>query len=525
MASYYCDLTLSLDGAGTSGDPWQWSQAINTLNCGAGDIVNIRGSRTAATTSSVVSQANGASGNLLTYQQWSGESQATFQKYTINGTGDAYFNFSDILFDGGIGTVAVTVFELQHVGGGEVNFPDCTFYGFRSSLFSGGDFYPYYIGASPTYYENIYSISIRYCFGLTLTMEDCTFLHGWRAIRINEIRTSSLLFNRCSFDRIGEDALNIFGADNVTARNCTFGETYPISALYASWFWPGTETGTWTGHEGETITQDNTNDSSIFVGMDGGRIYTIADDINNIPVRTDTNIWRLDSDPTNIYFTPSGAGDNAHNDSLSVEGVCDNLLFEKSYYYSTVDAETGATDYGQAVKFRDPDLTNVIFQNNIIDKWDAGAYAILCESGTSVSIINNIIIAVSNPLHGIRTLAGNFIISNNILSGGEDSGGNITSDYNIYVASSSPWNTESNSLFSQDLSNIPSGNDRYFTDYSNGDFTSYNNNSPNLDIASAIYAPSDDYIGTTRPQGIGDDIGAYERIEITIYDMPILFTV
>ena len=40
--TYYCDLSLTKNGEGTQNNPWQWSQAINTLNVSPGDTVNLK---------------------------------------------------------------------------------------------------------------------------------------------------------------------------------------------------------------------------------------------------------------------------------------------------------------------------------------------------------------------------------------------------------------------------------------------------------------------------------------------------
>ncbi len=531
-STFYCDLTLSADGTGTIVDPWQWTQAINIANVVAGDIINLRGSTDIYANIKVITNANGTVGNPVKYQQWEGETQAQFKEFSVDKTGDAYYSFEGIIFDAGEGTASLTAFELHNVGSGEVSFTDCSFLGFRSSSYSGGDFYPYYLGDTAATWSGIYTLDIRYCVGITLTLTGCTFNHGYRQLRVFNVGTGSITVSDCTFNRVGEDNLNIVNGNNVLVTGCTFGVVAPASAQYATWYWAGTATGVWTGHEGETITQDTGTGtgyegSGIYVGQDSGRIYLIVDDKDYVPSRSDQEVWRLDSDPTNIYFTPSTSGDNSHNDSCSFENTADNIVVEKCYFKGEpsyeVNLETRYVQYGQALKFQgDDDITNSVFKNNIIDKWESGTYALFVDGTDNLQIINNTIIAISNPLHGLRLAAGTATLANNILSGGILGTAVVTADYNIYSTSTSPYGTEANSLYNQDFNNIPIGNTRYFTDYDSGDYSTFKLDSPCVDIGSSAYSSivPDDYIGTTRPQGSAYDIGAYEYILLRIIAEP-----
>ena len=80
--------------------------------------------------------------------------------------------------------------------------------------------------------------------------------------------------------------------------------------------------------------------------------------------------------------------------------------------------------------------------------------------------------------------------------------------------------TIDHNLFYQDSGSCPGDckhgtdavtSDPLFTNKATDDF-SITATSPAINTGSATSAPSDDYIGTSRPQGAADDIGAYERI-------------
>jgi hypothetical protein len=92
-ATKYCDLSLSADGAGTSGDPWQWSQAINAANVSAGSTVNLKGTK-AAFAAITATNAKGTAGSVVTYQQWDGQTAAVFPYMTFTGPADFYITLS-----------------------------------------------------------------------------------------------------------------------------------------------------------------------------------------------------------------------------------------------------------------------------------------------------------------------------------------------------------------------------------------------------------------------------------------------
>lgn len=512
-AEYYCDLTLSADGSGTTADPWQWSQAENNGNVSGGDTVFLRGTG-GEITLTTQTDANGSTGQVVTYKQWSGQTQAQFTSIVIDGTESPYYTFDGIKIDAGIGTEWVTAFTANWGGEeGELSFVGCTIYGFRSTLASGGDFYPYYIktasGTGP--YENSYTFSISGNDGITLTIQNCIFKHGWRILRISATVATSVIISNSTFDRWGEDAINISSSSNVVVSGCTFERDSIGTNNYAVFYWPGSATGTWTGHEGETITQDTSGSSGIYIGQYNSKLYIVVDDGNAIPSRTTSYIWRLDSDPTNIYWTPSGAGDNAHVDRISLGPSVSSIKVDKNLF----DGRTNGAG-GQIIKTTGETSSNIVISNNIFDNIDRG-YTLYLEPVNDVTIVNNIMAIKDGnfDVYSMRLLSspgswGNCYFYNNIVSGWLDqSDGALVEDYSIIKAD---IECGANSLSGQDWTDSPSGNNRYFKNYANGDYRPYNSDSPQVNAGSETYAPSDDYLRIGRPQGGVDDIGPYEFI-------------
>ncbi|MGD9222545.1 MAG: choice-of-anchor Q domain-containing protein [Desulfobacteraceae bacterium] len=500
-AEYYCDLTLSNDGSGSTNDPWQWSQAENNTNVSAGDTVYLRGSGGNVTLSTNI-DANGSDNSPVTYQQWPGQTQARFDSMVIDGTGAPHYVFDGINIDAGTGTTWVTAFIESWSGtGGALTFRNCTIWGFRNSGYSGGDFYPYYLGDTGSTFRNVHTMSFSNTDGLDLTIDNCTFLHGWRILSLYGMRNGNIMVTNNAFDRAGEDFINCSGGtENVTISGNILGQTYGAQAYYSVHLWAGTAAGTWAGHEGDTVTQDTTNASGFYVGQYNGRIYIIADDESNLLSVVAPYTWRLDSDPANIYFSVSDDGDNQHCDYFSTEG-CDNIRLDANdFVYQPYSA--------QAVKFAAS--ANGTMQNCVIRKWNSGIAAVILENIGTVNIFNNIIDPISNDAHTVRMISGiQLNLANNILRGAIYQSGNVTASNNVWTGSA-VW-SGSGDLTNQDLSDSPSGNSRYFTDFTNGDYTPYDgSSSPQVDAGSAAYAPDRDFLGVSRPQGRSDDIGPYE---------------
>lgn len=189
--------------------------------------------------------------------------------------------------------------------------------------------------------------------------------------------------------------------------------------------------------------------------------------------------------------------DNTHNDSVSIDQTADTILIDSCLFENVT--------LPQAIKV-DTGPTNVTIQNCVIDYASTtSGYAILLQgSATTANLYNNTIVSRGNALYGIRYNGGTYAVYNNIISGGVNTTGTVTSDYNIY-STVFLSGAEANGLQSQTFT---SG---MFSNYSSQDFALVAG-SPALNIGSATYAPADDFRGTARPQGAADDVGAYELI-------------
>jgi hypothetical protein len=83
-ADYYCDLTESDNGAGTTGDPWQWSQAQNDASTDPGDTVYFRGAGT--TISLDQGNVKGSGAGYVKFHAWSGQTAPSVTNATFLGS-------------------------------------------------------------------------------------------------------------------------------------------------------------------------------------------------------------------------------------------------------------------------------------------------------------------------------------------------------------------------------------------------------------------------------------------------------
>jgi hypothetical protein len=507
-ATYYCDLTEVDAGTGTTGDPWQLSQAEDSGNVSAGDTVYLRGTGATITITSN-SDANGSAGSPIIFKQWVGETQAQFTSVVIDGSSAPFYEFNGLKVDAGTGTSwVVAVSENLSGSGGEITFDGCTIHGYRPTTYPGGDYYPYYFDTVAP--GTNYTMSFTTISGITLTIKNSSIMHGRRLLNLSDITSGTVLIENNTFDRCSEDFISSGGdngVDNATYRGNVFGETYPASRNYGKRYWPGSATGTWAGHEGETVTQDTTNASGIYVGQDDGRFYIVADDENNLPVRTDQDVWRLDSDSVNVYFTPSDNGDSAHNDHIQLQGYDDNVTVEKNLFIANADYD------GNGLKLAGNLGDGIIVKNNVFNFNTPNiAYAIYASQCSTYyrQIVNNTIISKQYNSIRFTNANGKYVLTNNIIiSDITDAGSSITASNNIY-SGSDPY-SDANSIENQDFTDSPSGNNRYFNDYTNGDYSTFDTDSPQIDAGSSSGdIPDSDYVGLPRPSGTTYDVGAYE---------------
>jgi hypothetical protein len=438
------------------------------------------------------SDAVGTENNWITYISWPNFHEAGFTSLSYSGPKrSAYLKFCGIYIDPGYTPEAKHAVNLHYVD--DVEFDSCRFEGAKVAgvEINNGGFAPYSFTNDAIIYTH-YTMSGN---PSNISIKNCEFLYGYNAIRINSGTNWTIMDNTIAeFSDNGIQISAGFG-DNTQIKN---NEIHHGNTFRCSFYWPGTATGIWSDKRWQTVTQDNTGASGIFYEM-SDRFYIYADDPQHTPIRSTTDIWRLDSDP-NIYFTPSGTGDNAHTDLISIEGTADNVVIDSNYLYETT---------GQAIKVGSSggEASNILFINNVIFDSAAGTYLILLEVGNGIMFYNNLIDAGdAHPLRGIRPLGSTLQLElyNNIISGAIYSNGTITSDYNVWATTPpAQYNEGEHSLLNQNF------NSGMFMNRIAGDYRLVKE-SPAIDKANVAYAPSIDVSGNVRDNH--PDIGAYEYI-------------
>ena len=500
---HYCSSAAGGAGAGTEGDPWDWTDATTSGNVDPGDTVYVKG-----TFGDLVlswNNAVGTEGNHILYTVWPAESNPTCTKMANGGgTGNSiYVTFQNFDISPGGGTVAkpCVSFSKTH----NVTYDNCNFTGnFNSNIAAeDSDYYPQYLGN-----DNVVTTQNTQCNNITFT--DCTFSSAFRFIQGQQ--ANDWLISNCTFDTMSEDSIAISPKGNNEISGCTFTNQ---EVTKGSYHWPkapndGIRTGDWTGQEYNAVIQDNTLDTGLVLTVTATKISLYANRSATVPDKTTTDIWRLVSDP-NIYFDPNGnAGDGAHQDFISIAA-------DVVGYTTTISGNRLTTQGvgGQGIILSDSTTTDSIVNctNNIIIHLSGVSNAVL-QGGTVTSNWYNNIIDTGANTNGM-TINGNVTCNlyNNIIGGITTQSGTITSDYNIWQNSSGHGTTlagEGNGLYSQDFST------GFFTNYASQDYTTLDGDAPQVDIGDATYAPADDFIGTSRPQGAADDAGAYEFIAAVV---------
>ena len=191
---------------------------------------------------------------------------------------------------------------------------------------------------------------------------------------------------------------------------------------------------------------------------------------------------------------------------------------------------------------------NYIHQNNI-PQWGSGIYIDGAGTTQPITITNNIIVdnygtgVLGQNIHDLRvinnTIAGNLFVQPDSPGNGIEIGSwpiiptntytatllnNIlvnNSNCGIYAANVVSLNIDYNDVYANgvdycDLADPPSGEhnisaDPMFVDPATGDYRLLPG-SPAINAGDNSYAPSFDFAGTPRPQGLIVDIGAYEFI-------------
>jgi len=507
-ATYYVDanaINASDNNPGTSNLPWKtWSKT--QLSVTAGDTIYLTGDFGSIAFNS--SSPAGTADNWITYKAWPGKTQPTFSYISLRGTGkDIYVKFDGLKVDPGY----VTTPNGYGGYGGVVNLRDTNYVDFENCDFEGekiaglsGDFVPYAFPVSP-----IITAGESPPMSSHITINNCTFKYGWRQIYIfqhpnnPERPVQYWTITNNDFSEWSEDAIMTSVNGYITISNNYLHNGNTRRGYYN---WPGTANGDWSDKFGQTVTQDTTQASGVFyqIGRDE-RFYIYSDDLNHLPSRTTSNIWRLDSDPFNTYFTPSGSGDSCHTDGFAVQSTSHDITIKNNIF-------RGNGEYCVGNKI-EPAASNITLTNNLFFTDTYGSAFMLLLAGIDNTLNNNTFIYENTHLVSairfIDTTAGpvvpegqNLYLYNNIISGAFwSSGGTVHSDNNIW--GSQPPAQLSEGTNSQVIANLTG----IFVNRAADDFR-LAQGSVAIDFGDPAYAPATDIEG--NPRDAQPDAGCYE---------------
>ncbi|HOI56528.1 MAG TPA: hypothetical protein PLP01_14865, partial [Phycisphaerae bacterium] len=502
---------------GTSSLPWQTFARIQTGPLYPGTTIYCTGDFGDVNIDSA--DPCGTSQASITYARWSGHDMPHIGSLTFDTSPvrDVHLVFQEFDFDPGYiascinPPPAITLTGVNHV-----TFDSCDIEGAKLAGNPPGDFAPYSIQMVEPGETMTSGVTVG---GTYISVINCTFANSAYGIRVSADHWEIL---GCDFNGAGnEDGILATGNEDLVVAGCHFhGQTYAKSPFS----WPGTPYGTWPAdYSWGTCTQDNTGASAIFYFMrtmadSSKRLYLLADDDENVPRRSQYYTWRLDSDPTNVYFVPSAEGDCTHTDAMAVQGATDGMLIENNL----IECE----EYGgQSIKL-DPNgipgnPLNVTIRNNLmVTQLDEPANLFNPGGGDNILVVHNTIDA--GPVHPARairfyTVAApvDIVLRNNIFSGAIWDTGYTTppdSDYNCWMTTPAAGISEgANSI-------VVTRTQVGFADWENGDYH-LTSSSYAIDEGDPNYAPA---VSQEHPEGIdydsndrdeSPDMGAYEYIE------------
>ncbi len=505
-ATYYLDANNGNDitGNGDSSLPWKTFSKTQSV-VAAGDTVYLTGDFGSIAFTS--SSPAGTADSWITYQAWPGKAQPTFGYISFAGTNkNVYLKFDGLRIDPGYVSVskgAGGVVNLGYVN--YVDFENCNLEGEKIAGLSG-DFAPYAFPTGP-----IISGGNSPQMSSYITINHCTFKYGWRQLFIvqhpnyPERPVQYWTITNNDFSEWSEDAITTSGSGYLAMSNNYLHNGHNRRGYYS---WPGTATGTWSDKLGQTVTQDTTGASGVFYQIsvqNDGRFYIYSDDLNHLPSTLTSAIWRLDSDPANIYFTPSGTGDFCHTDGFAIQAASHDITIQNNTF-------RGNGLYSVQNKI-EPAATNITLTNNLFFTDTYGNAFMLLLAGINNTLNNNTFVYangyLSSAIRIIDSTAGanvpagqNLYIYNNILSGITwSSGETVHSDNNIWGSQPpSQINEGSNSRVITNLTGV-------FVNRSADDFNLAATSSA-INFGNSTYSLTTDILGNSRDSQ--PDAGCYE---------------
>lgn len=523
-ATWYCDAAATgTNNDGNEADPYS-EVDINdhdglTKQWAPGDTIYCKGKFGVIT---IDDHAYGsAGGGYVTWAAWPGFTPDC-NNLRMNTTQDWYLKIEGWNFDRGWAN-----FDDPHSqwndtitleNGSYFWLKDCTVEGLKSLTPAAdvgeGDFYPYGFFRAPGGQSQSYKCIDASGGGPNeVTIDGCEFSYASHALYISKAGTWDI--NDCNIHRIYGDGIQCGGSSGdppiINVEDC---EIHNLRPHWGSYRYDGVATGTWAGHEFETVTHDNTNTSGIYMlGGDGGTIFIVGDDEDNLIKKgtangyTNGSKWILDSNNA-IFYTLDGTGqDNSHNDGISFSGDIGSGTAENP---NTISRTAIYDYYNQALIFNNDDPAPVFatFENCWIVHTQTTGNVIGAARGTLV-FNNNTILSPGGPDVNFNTGVISVAAHNNIWGADLTKGTGASFDFANNLFYDSVGNIDANFTGAGDVYDHVAAD--LFTDVDTYDLTLIADCNA-IDVANATYAPATDYAGTARPQGNGFDIGAYEWI-------------
>ena len=269
---------------------------------------------------------------------------------------------------------------------------------------------------------------------------------------------------------------------------------------------------------------DNDNIGIVAIGFEGVSPDPATDQAQNGLI-SDNVVYNIDSQNNPAYGGERSAG------GIYVDGGAHIIIQRNRVYQNNIGIEIASEHAFHATSF--VTVTNNLVYWNHIGGLFMGGYDRQRGNTEDCTIINNTFFENDEDKNGNGEILLQYdtrrnLIANNILQANSQ-GWLITNpytentdnvvDYNLYYASTGQWSEwQWKGVYYQGFNQWQSGSgndthglfaDPRFTDPSAPDLT-LQATSPAIDVGDPAHAADDDFLGVSRPQGAGDDLGAYE---------------